>query len=169
MEHFRNLVSLAVALFALVFMLKCTGPDTPQVEKRSVAQAASCSLAGTWTRCISNGTSSAKILFIADEKKITQKTQSFLSVPDCSGAFDGEDQTEMNYVLGPQGRSAFVKDGTDVDFTSASDLSCGEGQTVYSAIKFSPGCNDFYPVQSYPGCESTERGMILDTVPFSRQ
>jgi hypothetical protein len=172
MEKIRNIVSLAVALFALIFMLKCTGPDSPQVEEnRAIAQAqdVTCSLVGLWTRCISNGFQSARISFIASSSLITQKTETFLTSPNCSGDADSEDATDMSYHMGEVGKSEFVIGGTDMDFTSNSDLTCGPNKTVYSTIKFTPACNAFFPGLSDPGCVPIDRDMVLDAVPFVRQ
>jgi hypothetical protein len=170
MEKIRDLVSISVALFAILFMLKCTGPEEPKVDGRVLAsEAVSCSLVGIWARCISNGVESARISFIASSSLITQKTETFMKSANCSGESDAVDATDMSYHIGEIGKSKFIIGGTDLDFTSNSDLSCGTDQTVYSAIKFTAGCDAFFPVQSNPGCVPIDRGMVLDPVPFVRQ
>jgi len=166
----RNVVYYSVLFAALGFLLKCTGPNIEtKDEARNVASIKSCSMAGTWSRCISNGTASGRITFIASETVISQKTDTFLSNPSCAGRPDGEDLTDINYKMGEQGKSAFIQGGTDVDLTSATDLGCGSDVTVYSVVKFSDDCSKFFPVQMMPGCKPSERGLIIDTVPFEKQ
>lgn len=154
---------------ALGFLLKCTGPEATKDGARAIASVESCSLAGTWTRCISNGTASGRITFIAGEDLISQKTDTFLSNASCAGLPDGESITDITYKIGESGKSTFIKGGTDVDLTSSADLGCGSDTTVYSVIKFSEDCSKFFPVQMQPGCKPSERGLIIDTVPFERQ
>lgn len=159
-------------LAALGFLMKCTAPnDSDEVRKAASLQesAEACTILGTWSRCISNGTASARITFIATEDLISQKTDTFLSNALCEGAPDGESIADLHYQAGPSGASSFIRGGTDLDLTSMTDLGCGADKTVYSVIKFSEDCSQFYPVQMQPGCKPTERGLILDTVPFQRQ
>lgn len=153
--------------------MKCTGPEAPGTDKARKAASLkapdeACSLPGTWSRCISNGTASARITFVATEDLISQKTDTFLSNALCAGSPDGESIADLHYQSGPSGASSFIRGGTDLDLTSSTDLGCGSDNTVYSVIKFTEDCLQFYPVQMQPGCKPTERGLILDTVPFVR-
>lgn len=169
MNKIGNIIYYSMLFAALGFLLKCTGPESAQEESRVVASENSCSIVGTWVRCISNGTASGRITFIANGSLISQKTDTFLSNPSCAGMPDGESITDIYYKIGEAGKSTFVKGGTDIDLTSSEDLGCGSDVTVYSVIKFTDDCNQFFPVQMLPGCTPSERGLIIDTVPFERQ
>lgn len=170
MTKFGNSIYFSMLFVALGLLLKCTGPELPLQEARATASTTeACQLKGTWSRCISNGTASGRITFVASEDLLSQKTDTFLSNPFCAGLPDGESITDINYKLGEAGKSAFIEDGTDIDLTSLSDLGCGAEQTVYSVVKFTDSCTKFFPVQMGPGCNSSERGLIIDTVPFERQ
>lgn len=170
MNKLGHVVYISMLFVALIFLIKCTGKNSAKSSSnRIVASAEACSLVGTWTRCISNGTASGRISFIATETLVSQKTDTYLSNAYCAGLPDDESATDINYKLGAAGKSTFVKDGTDIDLTSSSDLGCGSDLTVYSVIKFSNNCTQFYPVQNIPGCSASTRGTILDTVPFEKQ
>jgi hypothetical protein len=169
MTSFGNIIYYSMLFAALGFLLKCTGPDEATETARITASVESCSLVGTWARCISNGTASGRITFIASENLISQKTDTFLSNPLCAGMPDGESITDITYTIGPSGKSTFIRDGTDIDLTSSTDLGCGSDVTVYSVIKFTEDCTHFFPVQMLPGCKPSERGLIIDTIPFERQ
>ena len=165
----RQIVYYLILAFAALFLVKCSDGVPIQAEDETIAKAESCTLVGNWSRCISNGAASARIGFVANGRLISQKTDSFLASPDCSGPPDGESVIDIHYTLGAYGKSGFVEGGTDVDLTSSADLGCGSDKTVYSVIKFNKDCSEFFPVQLSPGCRADSRGVILDTVPFVRE
>ncbi len=168
MNKFRDLIYFSMLFAALGLLLRCTGAESPIKETRATASVESCSLVGTWTRCISNGVASGRITFTASEDLISQKTDTFPSNAYCAGMPDGEDITDINYKIGEQGKSGFLKGGTDIDLTSSENLGCGSDATVYSVIKFSSDCSKFFPVQDLPGCQASKRSLIIDTVPFEK-
>ena len=163
-----------VAAFFLCLVLSFPFSLTTCAKEKPVASAVNvsagvCSLGGIWVRCVDDGTSSLRLTMIATDSTFNEKIENFLGNTECSGASDVDISFNSTYSMGLFGTSATIAGGSDFDFIPDSDLGCGPDQPMFTTLKFSDDCSQFFSMQEGPGCVADNRGVSLDPQPFTKQ